>query len=114
MDFTKPAIPVEITITIFATPSGRNYQTTAKAEVRFDEITIACKVEPTREIVSAEWLAHYARIDLWLGEKMHTRQLVGVRLAPSMRALRAHIKRKAREAQRAKPPKTAPSSPSST
>jgi hypothetical protein len=111
MDSTKQAIPVEITITIVATPSGRNYQTTAKAEVRFAEETITCKVAPMREIVSAEWLTHYTRIDLWLGEHMHTRQLLGVRLAPSMRAFRALIKRKAREAKRATPPKTAPSSP---
>ena len=53
MDSTKQAIPVEITITIVATPSGRNYQTTAKAEVRFAEETITCKVAPCARIVNA-------------------------------------------------------------
>lgn len=117
----EQAIPVEIVITINASPcpSGLQYQTSCGATVRFGEHTIACKTWPIRDFVSVEWLTNYATIDLWLGERLNMRQSMFVSLKPAMRALRALIKRQARESKRQarkrasgdKPARIAPSSP---
>lgn len=93
------AIPVEIVITIHASPcpSGLQYQTSCVASVRFGEQTIECKTHPIRDFVSVEWLTNYERIDMWLGPHLETRQGMFVNVKPAMRALRALIKRQARE-----------------
>ena len=108
----EQAIPVEIVITIKASPcpSGLQYQTSCGATVRFADQTVACKTLPIRDFVSVEWLTNYATIDLWLGERLNMRQSMFVSLKPAMRALRALMKRNAR-GKPAKPPKSPPSSP---
>lgn len=111
------AIPVEIVITINASPcpSGLQYQTSCGATVRFGDLTVACKTWPIRDFVSVEWLTNYADIELWLGERLNMRQSMSVNVKPAMRALRALIKRQARENKRqarkraSKSPPTAPS-----
>ena len=116
MSSEDQAIPVEIVITIKASPcpSGLQYQTSCVASVRFGEHTIECKTHPIRDFVSAEWLTNYEWLDVWLGKFDHRHQMIGVNLKPGMRALRDLIKRQARERTRAaKPPKSPPSSPSS-
>lgn len=106
------AIPVEIVITINASPcpSGLQYQTSCGATVRFGDLTVACKTWPIRDFVSVEWLTNYATIDLWLGERLNMRQSMSVNVKPAMRALRALLKRHARS-KTAMPPKSPPSSP---
>ena len=112
MPQNEPAIPVEIVITINASPcpSGLQYQTSCAATVRFGDRTVACRTWPIRDFVSVEWLTNYAEIDLWLGERLNMRQSMFVSLKPAMRALRALMKRNAR-GKPAKPPKSPPSSP---
>lgn len=116
MSSEDPLIPVEIVITILASPcpSKPQYQTTCAASVRVGDQTIACRTAPIREFISAEWLTNYEWLDVWLGKFDHRHQMIGVNLKPGMRALRDLIKRQARERTRAaKPPKLPPSSPSS-
>ena len=107
------AIPVEIVITIKASPcpSGLQYQTSCGATVRFADQAVACKTLPIRDFVSVEWLTNYATIDLWLGERLNMRQSMFVNVKPAMRALRALLKRNARSSKPAPPPKSPPSSP---
>ena len=106
------AIPVEIVITINASPcpSGLQYQTSCGATVRFGDLTVACKTWPIRDFVSVEWLTNYADIELWLGERLNMRQSMSVNVKPAMRALRALLKRNAR-GKPATPPQSPPSSP---
>ena len=114
MDFTKPAIPVEITITIFATPSGRNYQTTAKAEVRFDRNNDRLQRSSPRARSSAP-VAGPLRTDRSVAWREDAHPAVGWRPPGSLDAcLTCPHQAQGTRGPASQAPKTAPSSPSST